>query len=401
MKDSVSREMILDDALSSGTEPIGILYDGSRLAIGDAKLSEDANSKNPFLLVYVTEIKYDPTSGVMEVKKSDGSVKIIKGLMTQDAAAAMFKPSIGHKGERGLPGDDGKDGRDGRPGLPGCQGIRGDRGPTGLRGKRGHTGIQGDKGPVGDKGKRGDKGVRGFDGDEGVKGIKGKKGDRGPTGSHGEKGPQGYQGPVGETGDIGCIGDTGDIGEKGNRGDPGPPGIPGIPGNPGRKGKDATASSGLDGIPGAVKDIVGGKGITTSWEPDADGNMVNKKITADCNVPCFTTTTVTTPATKACSTTCGQTLNLSGVGVVKRTVCVPPNQTITVTLDYNMQQIPDKLDAYTMDGNHTLLASTNTYVSGVGKLVFTYDSSKYGEQFEIELTGVQAGTAASASVSCK
>jgi hypothetical protein len=191
------------------------------------------------------------------------------------------------------------------------------------------------------------------------------------------------------------------MGEKGNRGDPGPMGIPGIPGNPGRKGKDAIAVAGLDGIPGAVKDIIGGKGITTSWEPDADGNMVNKKITADCNVSCFTTTTVTTSAKKPCSTTCGQTLNLSGVGVVKRIVCVPPNTTLTVTLDYNMQQIPDKLDAYTLDGNHTLLSSTNTYVSGVGKLVFSYDSAKYGEQFEIELTGVQAGTAASASVSCK
>jgi len=121
------------------------------------------------------------------------------------------------------------------PGATGLQGV------TGVQGAIGQTGVRGQTG-VGVQGATGVQGTQGSQGSQGQTGLQGVQGIQGPCGPEGQTGVQGAQGPIGEKGDTGDQGIQGDTGLQGIQGVTGPAG---------------QGSTGLQGVAGRSKTLIG------------------------------------------------------------------------------------------------------------------------------------------------
>lgn len=131
---------------------------------GDEVEAQNPGSSNAVDL-YITEGKFDDLTGVLELKRSDGSVLQIPNFMTPGNIGTGPRGPTGPQGEPGLSG---RNGKDGAQGIPGCTGPKGDPGPMGPAGISGGIGARGPTGPMGPTGPQGLQGPPGTDGERPV-----------------------------------------------------------------------------------------------------------------------------------------------------------------------------------------------------------------------------------------
>jgi hypothetical protein len=226
----------------------------------------------------VVSVSYDDTSGLLQVKYSDGSECVLQGFFTVDNIHAYSDAKPGNEGKKGKRGRRGLNGRDGNPGQPGCPGVRGDVGKTGIPGNRGVRGLTGERGITGNRGS------------VGLQGYRGLRGDMGSDGGSGRPGPVGFAGLRGLKGKIGETGIRGEQGSGGCKGSPGLQGGSGYDGKQGRRGESGEISivnglggiDGSDGIPSAVHTLLSGRNVTVT----AINNNTSYKISAICGRSC-------------------------------------------------------------------------------------------------------------------
>lgn len=104
---------------------------------------------------------YDASTGTLTLRRTDGTLLVISGFLTQ---MNIGVGPTGPTGPQGKPGSNGRNGKDGRPGLMGCSGPKGDPGPMGPTGPAGPPGGPGGFGPTGPTGPMGPIGPAGVDG---------------------------------------------------------------------------------------------------------------------------------------------------------------------------------------------------------------------------------------------
>jgi hypothetical protein len=273
-----------------------VMVDDTQLGLFSAAVTRN-------VIARLVGLSFDPNSGLMRVIKSDGSVSVLSGFITDNVASdTVLNPFVGDKGAIGESGIDALDGRPGRRGPAGCVGVRGDPGPKGQVGARGRLGIPGDTGLSLGIGDPGPKGWTGRTGPVGETGADGEQGRIGPAGNRGIKGIIGDDGIIGPIGDRGCVGIMGPDGIRGDQGSIGSRGPTGRTGDFGEL-NERQGGNGARGEDGPITSIVGGCNITTEWVPDCAGRYNSILISAPdgckpCADGCVTTTT-----TKMCEIT--------------------------------------------------------------------------------------------------
>jgi hypothetical protein len=126
----------------SGDSDQHLLNDGSQISLMDGQPS---TITVPLRVVRVT---YDSSAGLLQVRYSDGSQKVLLGFLTDSDINNIGQGKTGDRGTIGERGRDALNGRAGSIGPPGCVGVRGDPGPKGSTGRANVKGQAGDMGPA-------------------------------------------------------------------------------------------------------------------------------------------------------------------------------------------------------------------------------------------------------------